>query len=376
MKFERFKVWAVRVPARDDIVADAGEELPAWPQMPIYLVQGETDTGILALGESARGESYESVERTLREFLHVDHSTFTPASVWSTSQLPNSLPAPAPLPSWQNVAGRSYSILESLWLDSMGKAAGVPACQLLGGAVRDRVEVDFWANKPDLQGLKKLVGEACDLSLGGIKLKSSAGGATALAVSEIAADTPSGFHFTIDPMCSWRSFRESRHLFAKLSRTGRDIRIEDPFPHDSVSEWRRARAAFPELTFAWHARDEQSLRMTLTEDIADLINLSVSGAYEVLNLTPLVEFAGKDFWVGSSLELGVQQHLRLHAASAARRCVLPCDLQSTWVRASQLIASPMEFEKGSALVPKIPGLGVNLDMSAIKSFSIREFDVF
>lgn len=43
---------------------------------------------------------------------------------------------------------RSYQVMESLWLDAVGKQAGLPAHQLLGGAVRDRVLTDFWANRP------------------------------------------------------------------------------------------------------------------------------------------------------------------------------------------------------------------------------------
>jgi len=380
MRFERFQVYEVVVPARSDIVADAflktgGEAPPSWPQVPIYLVQGETSDGVSAVGESARGDSEESVIKTLRELLSRDLSSFAPASAWGAAHLANGLPTPSILPSWSNADGRSYALLESLWFDAVGKAAGVPACQLLGGAVRDRVEVDFWANKPDTKALASLVKEACELGLRGIKLKSDAVGGTALAVAEVAADAPKGFHFTIDPMCSWRTFRESRHLFERLVKTGFDIRIEDPFSHDSISEWRRARAAFPEITFAWHARDEATLRTIVLEDVADVVNLAMSGVCHFMSSAPMVEFSGRDFWEGTSLELGVQQHLRLHAAAAARRCVLPCDLQGAWVRSHSLVSAPMAYQNGCALVPTTPGIGVELDRSALDSFLVREFEI-
>lgn len=380
MKFQSFQVYAVAVPARSDIVADSFssggvEVLPSWPQVPIYLVEARTCDGISVVGESARGDTEEGVVRTLRELLGRDLSTFAPASAWSSSQLPNGLPASSVLPSWTHPENRSYALMESLWLDAMGKAAGVPVCQLLGGAVRDRVEVDFWANKPDAKSLAKLVKEACELGLRGIKLKSDAAGGSALAIAEVAGDVPETFHFTIDPMCSWRTFRESRHLFAKLAKTDLDVRVEDPFSHSSISEWQRARAAFPSLTLAWHARDEAALRPVVTEDVADVVNLSMAGICGFIGSAPLVEFADKDFWAGTSLELGVQQHLRLHAAAAARRCVLPCDLQGEWVRAHSLISAPMCYEDGCAIVPASPGIGVTLDRAAIDAFLIREFEI-
>jgi len=376
MRFQSFQVYEVVVPARHDIVADAFLGVSeTWSRMPIYLVEARTGDGVCVVGESARGDTEEGVVRTLHELLRRDISTFGPATVWGASSLPNGLPAPSMLPSWANPGGRSYALLESLWLDAMGKAAGVPVCQLLGGAVRTRVEVDFWANKPNAKSLGKLVKEACELGLKGIKIKSDATGGSALAVVEVAGDVPKTFHFTIDPMCSWRSFRESRHLFAKLERCGLDVCVEDPFSHHSVADWRRVRDAFPSFALAWHARDEASLRSVVTEDIADVVNLSMAGICDFISSAPVVEFACKDFWAGTSLELGVQQHLRLHAAAAARRCVLPCDLQGEWVRAHSLISAPMRYVDGHAIVPAGPGIGVALDKEAIKTFLVREFEI-
>jgi len=73
------------------------------------------------------------------------------------------------------------------------------------------------------------------------------------------------------------------------------------------------------------------------------------------------------------LELGVLQHVRLHAAACARNCVLPSDLQSEWVRDATLITPHMAYDGNTALVPTKPGLGIDLDHQAMQPYIQEEF---
>ena len=379
-KFTSFRVWEVAVPARADLIAaSAGQatysQALTWPQMTIHLVEAITDAGFTAVGESGRGESREAVERTLRELLGRDIGSFHPATVWSGDHHANGLPAPYPLASWNLGSGRSYAVLESLWLDAAGKAAGLPAHALLGGAVRDRVPVDFWANRPGATSLAKLVDEAVALGLHGIKLKGTAAGETAIAVAQVAKDASQGFHFTIDPMCAWRSFKEAKHFFALLAARPREVRIEDPFPHDAFREWDKAGRAFPHITLAWHARDEATLRGALERQPADVLSLSGSSALDFVQASSLARHHHFDCWHGSALELGVLQHWRLHASACAPNCILPCDLQSEWVREHTLVTPRMTYLDGFAVVPQTPGLGVALDHQAINRYQCNQWEI-
>lgn len=214
--------------------------------------------------------------------------------------------------SWQAAGERSYILAESLWLDAVGKASGLPAHQLLGGAVRDRVPVDFWANRPPARVLADLVAEAAGKGLRGMKLKSDAAGDTAQALVALAHDVPAGFHFTIDPMCAWRTLRESRPLFEQSAGLPFEVQVEDPFAYLMVEDWRQARA-LGHTTIICHARDEHVLRLALREQMADALNLGGGGAYAFLHMAAVAEFASKDCWQGSALELGVLQHLHLRA---------------------------------------------------------------
>ena len=380
LTFTKFRVWQVVVPARTDILSAPGGKSPvftgstSWPDMPIHLIEGVTSGGFTAVGESGRGTSRGVVEATLHDLLGRNLQSFTPASIWMQDFDLNGLPLSYPVYSWDLSNGKSYKLVEALWLDAVGKAVGMPAYQLLGGAVRKAVATDFWVNRPDPQTLLELVREAKERGLGGMKMKSNMAGDTVQAILTIAADIPHDFRFTIDPMTAWRSMREAARYFEELVKLPFTIQIEDPFPWRAVDDWHKARQCFP-LTIASHARNEEVLRLSMREGLADTYNLGGAGAYDFLQMTPVVEFQHKDCWQGSSLELGVLQHVRLHAAACARNCVLPSDMQSEWVREHTLITPRMAYAHGHALVPDRPGLGVELDQAAVQHYTKLVFEV-
>jgi L-alanine-DL-glutamate epimerase-like enolase superfamily enzyme len=380
LTFTSFRVWQVVVPARADILMATGDpgvmykDAVHWPQLPIHLVEGRTADGLTAVGECDRGTSSAAVEATLRDLLGRDLRSFTPATLWQGPANATGLPRSYPYWSWELAEGKSYILLESLWLDAMGKALGVPAHQLLGGACRTRVPVDFWINRPDAPTMARLIAEAVDRGLHGVKMKSSAGGDTVTALLAIAADIPHGFHITIDPMCAWRSLRECARQLAALSQLPFDIQIEDPFPYSNLDDWRAVRQLSP-LTIACHTRTEEVLQLALREELADTYNLGRGSVYDFLRLSHVTEFVSKDCWQGSSLELGVLQQLRLHGSACARNCLLPSDLQSAWVREQTLVTPHMQYEAGHALVPDRPGLGIDLDHATMTPYITAEFTV-
>ncbi len=380
LHFTSFRVWEVVVPARQEILMAPGtpgvmyKDATQWPQMPVHLVEGRTNEGLVAVGECDRGTARATVEATLRDLLGRDLHTVTPATIWQGPANATGLPRSYPYWSWELANGKSYILLESLWLDAVGKAVGMPAHQLLGGAVRTAVPVDFWINRPDAPTMAKLIAEAVALGLHGIKMKSSAGGDTVTALLAIAADIPHGFHITIDPMCAWRSLRECARQLEQLTQLPFDIQIEDPFPYTNLDDWRAARQLSP-LTIACHTRTEDVLQLAMREELADTYNLGRGSVYDFLRLSHITEFISKDCWQGSSLELGVLQHLRLHASACARNCLLPSDLQSEWVRDHTLVTPHMRYAEGHAIVPDRPGLGIELDHAAMAPYVTAQFEV-
>jgi L-alanine-DL-glutamate epimerase-like enolase superfamily enzyme len=380
LTFTRFRVWQVVVSARQDIIsapATTGalyRDNLSWPEIPVYLVEGTTSEGFTALGEADRGIPRTTVEATLRDLLGRNLLEMSPATVWMQPRAANGLPMSYPFWSWEAVQDKHYFLLESLWFDAVGKAAGLPAHRLMGGAVREVVPADFWANRPSAQTLGVLVQEAQERGLRGIKMKCDSTGDTVKSVLAVAGDVAPEFRFTIDPMYAWRSMRESARFFDQLAKLECQIQIEDPFPIHVEDDWRRARQAGP-LTIICHPRRADWFRHALREELADGYNLGGGSVLEFQHTAQIAEFFSKDCWQGSSIEMGVLQHLRLHAAATARNCLLASDLCSEWVREHTLVTPRMEYRDGGAVLPNRPGLGVELDHAAVQKYAREEFEI-
>ena len=379
IKFTRFEVWELVVPCRAEVL-DAGPAVGGfsgnltWPADPVYLVQGELEDGTVCVGESCRGEPAERVEKTLRRLLKEDLSLWHPATWLTATHRPDGLPSRYPLATYEAHGSEiSFMLVESLWHDAVGKRAGVPAHALMGGAVREDVAVDFWANRPAAAPLLRLVDEAESLGLTGIKLKSDRTGDTARTLAEVAADFPGGFRVTIDPMCAWRSFRESAPIFQMLAGSGIPVSVEDPFAHGDDHEWEAAARAFPGLTLIYHARTMESLAHGIRAGVADAFNCGGIVEHDFLRLAAATAFHRKDCWHASTIELGVLQALHLHGAACASNCVLPSDLCSEWVREHTLVTPRMQFRNGRAVVPAEPGLGVAIDTDAAAHYARKKW---
>jgi muconate cycloisomerase len=380
LTFTKFHVWQVVVPARQDIIAAPDSkgaiyrDTITWPEITVHLIEGVTSEGFTAVGEADRGTTRESVEETLRDLLERNLLEMSPATVWMQTLAPNGLPMSYPFWSWQSAGNKHYFLLESLWFDAVGKASGLAAHRLMGGAVREVVPADFWANRPDPATFGALVKEAQERGLRGIKMKCNSAGDMVKAVLAVAPDVSPDFRFTIDPMYAWRSMRESARYFEQLAKLDQPVQIEDPFPLTVEDDWRRAREVGP-LTIICHPRRSDLFRHALREELADGYNLGGGSVIEFQQMAQIAEFAGKDCWHGSSIEMGVLQHLRLHAAACARNCLLASDLCSEWVREHTLVKQRMTYRDGGAVVPDRPGLGVELDHDAVKKYQRGEFEV-
>src|SRR5205823_354933 len=60
----------------------------------------------------------------------------------------------------------------------------------------------------------------------------------------------------------------------------------------------------------------------------------------------------------------------VHACAAARSCTLASDIIGNFLREDDLIVEPLQIERGYAVVPQAPGLGVQLDQAALEHYRV------
>jgi muconate cycloisomerase len=95
------------------------------------------------------------------------------------------------------------------------------------------------------------------------------------------------------------------------------------------------------------------------------------GMVQFVRNAAIAHAAGIPCWHGSGVDLGIMELSYLHAAAAARNCVLGSDFVGSWTREDDLILEGLHFEDGYAIVPQKPGLGCELDLEAIERYRIR-----
>lgn len=361
LHFTRFELFEVVIPCRSGCIE--GRTPATWPDLPILLVRGTLSDGTTALTEFDRGilrDEAESMLRLLQGRNLFENPPTAPLGL--QPEIPMLYTAFCSR-QWDK---RIFATLECLALDALGKHWGVPAHFFLGGAAQQTVATDFWCNQPSPATLSNLIQEAKRLGVRGWKMKAGLDRNAIEAALRIADEFGPQFRITIDPMGAWRSPLESAHLWRELRDIKAAVQIEDPFPHQHPALW-EAIARSETLPLIWHPRTMEAALTGLNADFASGFNFGMAGS-AFTYLAGLAEASGRPCWQGSSIETGVFQHYRLHSAAAAPSCVLGSDLCSEWVRESTLITPRMTYHEGRAVVPNRPGLGVELDETAVQQY--------
>jgi muconate cycloisomerase len=277
----------------------------------------------------------------------------------------NGLIEGSPYALWQSPSPAAMA-MEMALLDWAGKRLGCRVVDLLGGAVREWMPVDYWCARQTPDDLVKIVSEARARGFTGLKTKSRFGDPIVEQAQAVRQAGGPDFNLTIDPMGQWLSPHHGLVILQQLEKFGPNLRVEDPFPKDRPEFWQRARQV-SSVPLILHAGSLDVLRRGLQDRFADDYNCS-GGVLEFMTLAHAVEVAGHCCWHGSGIEMGVAQVAHLHAAAAARACTLHSDFCSPLIRQHTLITWDWPFRDGCLPLPDGPGLGVELDYGAIDRF--------
>ena len=173
MRIADIDIWTVVVPVRPDRVNSPEFGIPSWPQVPKHIIRLRTDSGAYGLGETVRGCPREAVQAAAKALIDRD-----PMSVPLQD-----LPLVHAQERFHGVRaeyegvygpGRSspaYGAFEMAMFDLVGRALGVPAHRLLGGAVRDRVLADYWIGQQMPADAARNARMGADRGFHGIKMK-------------------------------------------------------------------------------------------------------------------------------------------------------------------------------------------------------------
>jgi len=349
LKITRIELFRVAVPMQEDIINSpefSPDPLTEFPAIPKFILKLRTDSGIVGIGETARGLAEEGVRRNV-EFL-------IGKNILDLNLSRLELPYPG-----------AYSGFESALYDALGKAVGWPVWRLLGGLAQERVLVNYWCGRKNPQDMRRVAERAVAGNFRGIKIKGRPGDPVVKAVEAIAAVSPA-LKVTVD-FNGYHDVAEFLPIGRALDAIGNVEVIEDPITKSDL-------AGYAELCrrlktpIALHLASPKAMIEAIGASACSVFNTGPAPSMESFIANAYLAGAvGIPVWHGSGHELGILDAAMAHACAAAANCTLASDILS-YQRVDDLVVRPIEIRDSFALVPQAPGLGVELDEDAVRRY--------
>jgi L-alanine-DL-glutamate epimerase-like enolase superfamily enzyme len=282
-----------------------------------------------------------------------------------------------------------YAAVEIGLYDLYGKVKGVPVSELLGGRVRDRIRL--YGSAGMYMPPEEYAGEAAairELGFPAYKMRPALGPEKDLETVRLMREAVGpDFDLMVDAHTWWRMGDRSygletvEQLAEALAAYG-IAWLEEPMPPDDHEAYRRLKEKdYVPLASGEHEPSEQSYMDLIVNRTVDYVQMDIccQGGYSVCRRL-LAEIAreGLGFafhsW-GTDLEVVAAAHLGICwpeyvvgwleypcYSTPSRAGMYPFPL------ATEMLKEPLEIEHGDLIVPKGPGLGVQVDESVIERY--------
>ena len=339
------------------------------------IVELETEDGLIGLGEmGGGGESAENAVRALKPYL-LGHDPLQLEQLrWKIMN---------PVASLYNNRAQIHAALEFASIDVAGKRLGIRACDLLGGAVREKIPFAsylFYRLPNQISGVggettaDQMVAHAQDLTARyGFKTHKLKGGVfppdhDIEVYRALAAAFPNS-RLRLDPNSVW-SVEESIRVGKAIEDLNNDY-FEDPT--FGLEGMRRVRhfVRIPTATNTVVINLEQLAACIRTEAV-DVILLDTTfwgGLRQAHKAGQVLETFQWGAAVHSSGELGIQLATMLHLGAALPNLNFAADAHYHYLQDDLIVGGKLECKDGCFTLPEGPGLGVELDRVKLAQYA-------
>ncbi len=345
-----------------------------WGRFVRTIVEVETDTGLIGLGEmGGGGESAVAAVAGMRAYLvgrdpaRLEEMRFLLAN---------------PTASLYNNRTQIVAAIEFACLDLLGQAWGVPVSDILGGRVRERVTFASYlfyryaaaggtgtVRTPDqvvelARGLKAAHGFTTHKMKGGVfhpdyELD---------CYRALAAAFP-GDRFRFDPNAVWTVEQAVR--FGRAIEDLDNDYLEDPVFGLTGMRHAREKLRLPLATNTVVVNFEQ-LAANVLQRAVDVILLDTTfwgGIRQCVKAASVCETFQLGIAVHSSGELGIQLATMLHLGAVVPNLSFAADAHYHHIEDDVIEGGKFSYEGGSIAVPRTPGLGVRLDRKKLATYA-------
>jgi muconate cycloisomerase len=362
----------VRVPAHAGVVNSASLDKPlhmlpvggkpAWStqfdDLSKLVLRLELANGAVGLGEFYRGHTWSTVAEIAESLLGVDLDDLALARL------------PLPL-------CREYDGFECAIWDAYARTLGVPLHRLLGGRIREKVEIGAWSSHRTVDEVGPLAREYQKQGFRCIKFKADLEDDAAAWSAAIARHAP-GMKVVYDPNQRWENMGYAKAIVRELEKIGNTLLLEDPIPKWMVLDYVQLRT-FTSIPIVQHVSLPYVYQGQRVHDVINLLNHNAvdgfnfnAGLAKFQQMDGIASAANMCSFHGSEIDLGILEAMYVHQAVAAPSCVWPSDIFGRMIREHDLLRQPLRIDPPCVYAPSGPGLGVELDEAALERYRIEQ----
>lgn len=370
MTIADIRATTVAVPLEAPLRHAAGAH---WGRFIRTVVEVVGDDGLSGWGElGGGGESAEAAVRGMLPYLKGHDPLQLEQMRWKIMN---------PTASLYNNRLQIHAALEMACLDLAGKRLGVRACDLLGGAIRDKVEfASYLFYRYDNAGQggettpEDIAAHALDLKRRhGFRVHKLKGGHFSpdhdIAVMEALADALPGDRLRLDPNAAW-SVEEAIRVGHAIAPLPNDY-FEDPTWGLEGMRRVRERQPIPTATNMVVVNFEQ-LSQCILHNQVDVILLDTTfwgGLRQAHKAGTVLETFQYSAAVHSSGELGIQLASMLHLGASLPNLNFAADAHYHHLTDDILKGGKLAYVNGCIDLPKGPGLGVEVDRDKLAQYA-------
>ena len=265
---------------------------------------------------------------------------------------------------------------EMALLDLAGRFYGLPVYQLLGGRAREGVPLAWgiYQKSPEEMAADAQAGIAAGFQA--LKLKVgrrladdvAAVGAVAAAVGDVP--------LRLDANMAWRTVPEASRAMATLAAEARVAWFEQPLGRANLAGMRllRQQAVAPIMAdeSLQSLRDAYDVAVAEAADIFNVYVCEAGGMTAAAQIFALAHTLDIPCIIGSQAELGIGTAAAAHLGVAVADLPYPCETFGPLRYARDLVAPGPRIEAGMLYPSDRPGLGVELDMDALREMEVAD----
>ena len=384
MRITGCEVFLVALPSRREHTWASKMETPIGHHAVLRL---DTDEGVSGWGEAPAiatwggahgrhsGETPETVKHLVEAYLVPAVLELDPAEIAVVHQRLDKV-----------VKGNPYAkaAVDIACFDLAGKAQGVPVSTLLGGRLRDGIEVTHSLGIMDVDRCVAEAEQAVGEGVGTIKCKTGLDPDRDVELVRRLRETlGDGVRIRVDGNEGYRTVQEAVETTKRQEEHGIFL-CEQPVAGAEALARVAERIDVPVMAdeSAWTVHDVLELHELRAAECFSCYVTKPGGLHRARQQAEIASALGMYHDIGGSIEMGIGNAANLHLGAAMPLATLPSVCPVTKPAGASgpeiagiyytddIVAEPFRFEEGKVLVPDGPGLGVEVDLEKLARYAV------